>query len=78
MRRAPNYDAGNATAAAIILAGDPATFGAGLVEWARRWVSSHPPKARRWQRQAPPDTVGTAQRSGEQLPLQFEGQSEAA
>jgi hypothetical protein len=74
MRRAPHgYARGNATSAAIILE-RPELYGPGLAEWARRWVSSHPPKVRRWQHAAVVASVGIAQ-DGAQLRLGFDGVS---
>ena len=58
-----NFDKGNGSAALIILSGDPATFGVGLVAWARAWQTSHPVKARRWEK--PP----VATQDGPQLKL---------
>ncbi len=40
-RTSIDYSRQNREAASIILAGDPQTFGAGLVEWARAWQSRH-------------------------------------
>lgn len=68
-RDAATFDKGNSSAASIILSGDPQTFGAGLVEWARRWTAGHPTQEpRRWQRA----TVASGGQAQQQEPEQLE------
>lgn len=71
------FDKGNASAAAIILAGDPQTFGAGLVAWARAWQAGHPAREpRRWHGVATVASVGQVVQHGEQMEMFEQGAAE--